>query len=112
MPVDAEPTLLSEWVPVALADAFGRERFDLPDDGVHRVMFDSMIYDDLLREDAMLDGLKRAVAAGMIEILVTHVQVDELTKTAARDRERAKLLIHTLLQRRCPPGCVTPRYGS
>jgi predicted nucleic acid-binding protein len=61
-------------------------------------MLDTHVVDALLVEDAMLDALRWASDQGVLQIVVTHVQVDEILDTCKRDLDRAKLLIHTLLQ--------------
>jgi hypothetical protein len=52
----------------------------------------------LLEEDAMLSVLRDAVARGDVELLVTHLQVDEIIDTIGKDPERLKQLFHTLMQ--------------
>ena len=61
-------------------------------------MLDSMVFDALLDEDAMLDVLRDAVSRGDVELLVTHIQVDEIVETVGRDPERLKRLLHTLMR--------------
>ena len=61
-------------------------------------MLDSNVFDALLEDAQMLEDLRRGVTTGSVEILVTHVQVDEIVDTIGPDPERLKQLLHTLLR--------------
>jgi hypothetical protein len=51
-------------------------------------MLDSMVLDVLLEEDVLLDVLRKAVVAGDCEVLVTHIQVDEIALTPEIDKRQ------------------------
>jgi hypothetical protein len=54
-------------------------------------MFDSMIPDVLAADEGLVFEIRDLVAAGRLEVLVTHVQVDELVATPDLERRRRLL---------------------
>jgi predicted nucleic acid-binding protein len=64
-----------------------------------RIMLDSNIFDRLMDADVEVDvtgALRRAVEAGAVTLLVTHIQVDEILDVS-EDEDRRNL-IHTLMR--------------
>jgi hypothetical protein len=68
-----------------------------------RFMLDTNIADQLAEDDGLREALRQAVGGGRLQLLVTHVQVDELLNTPdvpdldLPAGERARRLLHALL---------------
>jgi len=59
---------------------------------VKTVMFDSMIYDKIIETEGFLDLLKKRHRDGVLRILDTHIQQDQLTATPSSNSKRDQLL--------------------
>ena len=60
-----------------------------------RCLLDSMIYDKLAEHDECRKLLIRRCEQGLVEVLFTHIQSDQLEKTV--DPEKRELLLATAL---------------
>jgi len=56
------------------------------------VMFDSMIYDKIIETPGFLELLKKRHQQGVLRILDTHIQQDQLTATPLSNSKREPLL--------------------
>ncbi|WP_143279005.1 hypothetical protein [Bradyrhizobium sp. C9] len=56
-----------------------------------RVMLDSNVYDLLLENSALFEQVDRAVRAGQLDLLTTHVQLDELSLIKDQAKREAVL---------------------
>lgn len=54
-----------------------------------RVMLDSNAFNALALDDDAREIVECAVAAGRLELVVTHVQIDEIDRTPDEERRRA-----------------------
>jgi hypothetical protein len=57
-----------------------------------RVMLDSNIFDEIIKTPGLAGQLRSLTASGRLDIVVTHVQEDELAGLARRVRAKAKTL--------------------
>jgi hypothetical protein len=57
-----------------------------------RVMLDSCVFDELLKDSAARAALQTAIADGKVQVLTSHIQRDELDATRRRDPEGAVAL--------------------
>ena len=57
-----------------------------------RVMLDSNIFDEIIKTPGLAGQLRSLTASGRLDIVVTHVQEDELAGFGRRVRAKAKTL--------------------
>ncbi|MCE9621004.1 MAG: hypothetical protein K8R99_01520 [Actinomycetia bacterium] len=67
-----------------------------PTPGVMKLMVDTNIADDLLVRLLLLADLRAAVSSGRLELLVTHLQIDEVMETPENKSERRDALVNVL----------------
>lgn len=67
-----------------------------PTPGVLKLMLDTNIADDLLVRLLLLPTLRAAVESGRIELLVTHLQIDEVMEIPDIKSERRDALVNVL----------------
>jgi hypothetical protein len=58
-----------------------------------RVMLDSCVFDELLKDSAARAALQTAIADGKVQVLTSHIQRDELDAIRRRDPEKADRLL-------------------
>lgn len=67
-----------------------------PTPGVLKLMLDTNIADDLLVRLLLLPTLRAAVDSGRVELLVTHLQIDEVMEIPDSRSERRDALVNVL----------------
>lgn len=78
---------------------------------MRRVVFDSNAIDPIADTVGAFESLEAAVHSGELEILYTHVTVDELVATPDHDRRSLLMLLMASLGRVVPTGAMVMDYS-
>ncbi len=79
-----------------------------PTPGVLKLMIDTNVVDELVVDSELVDLLRRAAEAGVVEVLVTHVQIDEVLNMGPNKRAKRDALVQLLATL---PARRVPTYG-
>ena len=71
-------------------------------------MLDTNVIDALMADPDLVSLLRDAVAAGTVELLITHVQIDEVLNTGSNKRTKREALVQMLA---ALPAKRVPTYG-
>jgi hypothetical protein len=76
---------------------------------VLKLMLDTNVADELIRDTDLVTILQQGVIAGSVELLITHVQIDEVMNTGDSKRAKREALVQLLAEL---PARRVPTYGS
>ena len=71
-------------------------------------MLDTNVVDELMADPALVELLRDAAVAGRIELLLTHVQIDEVLNMGTTKRAKQEALLQLLAEL---PARRVPTYG-
>ena len=71
-------------------------------------MLDTNVVDELVADSTLVSRLREAVGAGVVELLITHVQIDEVLNMGPFKRAKREALIQLLT---ALPAKRVPTYG-
>ena len=71
-------------------------------------MLDTNVVDELMADTALVSLLREATDAGSVELLITHVQIDEVLNRGPNKRARREALLQMLA---ALPANRVPTYG-
>lgn len=67
-----------------------------PSPTVLKLMMDTNVVDELMAAPALLSQLRQAVDAGAVQLLITHIQIDEVLNMGPSKRAKREALIQLL----------------
>lgn len=67
-----------------------------PSPNVLKLMLDTNVIDELMANPAIVSHLRRATETGAVELLITHVQIDEVLKMGPSKRAKREALVQIL----------------
>lgn len=79
-----------------------------PSPTVLKLMLDTNVVDELMADNDLVELLRAAVGAGSIELLLTHVQIDEVLNMGPAKRAKREHLVQLLASL---PARRVPTYG-
>lgn len=79
-----------------------------PSPTVLKLMVDTNVVDELMADPALVSLLREAVRTGTVELLLTHVQIDEVLNMGANKRAKREALVQLLATL---PARRVPTYG-
>lgn len=80
-----------------------------PSPSVLKLMLDTNVIDELVADSELVSILRHSVESGRAEILITHLQIDEVMNTGDNKRAKREALVQLLAEL---PAVRVPTYGS
>lgn len=79
-----------------------------PSPSVLKLMLDTNVVDELIADDELVGMLRHSVDSGSVEVLITHLQIDEVMNTGDNKRAKRGALVQLLAEL---PAVRVPTYG-